>query len=102
MRNTGSRLDATRLLGSSVATLTSCVIVNSPPAARASGPARRASGESDTFVVGVAVSVLGMVAIGGTSFDNLEKDRFQVLLLPSERDHGGLRVVQNQPQQLGF
>src|SRR4051812_12904165 len=73
MRNTGSRVDATRLLASNVAAVTSCVIVNSPPAARASSPALRASGERDTSVVVVAVRLLDVVVIGGSSFDDLKK-----------------------------
>src|SRR5215207_8979296 len=73
MRNTGSRIDVMRLLGSSVATVTSCVIVNSPPAAIASDPALRASGEHDTSVVVVAVRFLDVVAMCGVSFDNVKK-----------------------------
>src|SRR6266487_4484980 len=46
----------------------------------------------------VVVIVLGMVAIISTSFDDLQKDRFQVLLLPPKREHGGLLIVEYERQ----
>src|SRR5215213_4699379 len=46
--------------------------------------------------------MLGRVAMCVTSFDNLEKDRFQVLLGSPEFEHRGLPIVQNEPQQLSF
>src|SRR5215207_11336468 len=50
----------------------------------------------------MADRVLGMVAMGVPSFNDLEKDCFEVLLCAPEGNHSDLLIVERQPQQLCF
>ena len=66
------------LLRSSVANVTSWVMVNKPPAARASGPACPASGGCDTALL-VAERAWSVVAMGVSCFVQRDSDGLTVV-----------------------